>query len=207
MAARDARWHCERWFSLSLLRGAAEMFFIDTSPGVLDYRAAPWAVNPGACVQTLKLDVAAIRSGQSWHAVRGCSSCSCMQTAAPAPLARSTVPLRRQALLQLSRAHARVAVTEAPHSQAVKRRMGALCKAPRTACALAGGISSQSWEAQLLELEARLAASSAPMKLVVGHHPVRSRRQARPLATSPACACRLSLESCLKWSGDMWVVS
>ena len=55
VAERDARWHCERWFSLSLLRGAAEVFFIDTSPGVLDYRAAPWAVNPGACA--LPLDI------------------------------------------------------------------------------------------------------------------------------------------------------
>ena len=42
---------------------------------------------------------------------------------------------------------------------------------------LPGGILSQSWEAQLLELEARLAASSARTKLVVGHHPVRSNGQ------------------------------
>ncbi|KAK9842199.1 hypothetical protein WJX81_000205 [Elliptochloris bilobata] len=86
LAARDARWHCERWFSLALLGGVAEIFFIDTSPGVLNYRSAPWAANPG-------------------------------------------------------------------------------------------GILSQSWDAQLLELEARLGASRAHMKLVVGHHPVRSRRQ------------------------------
>ena len=38
----------------------------------------------------------------------------------------------------------------------------------------AGGILEQSWEAQLLELEARLAASDARWKLVVGHHPVRN---------------------------------
>lgn len=68
--------------------------------------------------------------------------------------------------------------------------------------ALAGGILSQSWEAQLLELEARLAASSAHMKLLVGHHPVRSRRQVGPFAVSSACAC-LSLESCLCFRDDM----
>ena len=37
---------------------------------------------------------------------------------------------------------------------------------------LAGGILSQSWQAQALELEARLAASRATWKLVVGHHPI-----------------------------------
>ena len=37
---------------------------------------------------------------------------------------------------------------------------------------LAGGINEESWEAQVLELEVRLAASKAKWKLVVGHHPV-----------------------------------
>lgn len=56
LAARDARWHCERWFSLRLLGGAAELFFIDTSPGVLEYRTALWASNPGAaCLDILSL--------------------------------------------------------------------------------------------------------------------------------------------------------
>ena len=36
----------------------------------------------------------------------------------------------------------------------------------------AGGILSESWQAQLLELEARLAASRAAWKIVVGHHPI-----------------------------------
>ena len=36
----------------------------------------------------------------------------------------------------------------------------------------AGGILSQSWQAQTLELETRLAASRATWKLVVGHHPI-----------------------------------
>lgn len=35
-----------------------------------------------------------------------------------------------------------------------------------------GGISEASWEAQVLELEARLSTSKALWKLVVGHHPV-----------------------------------
>ena len=37
-----------------------------------------------------------------------------------------------------------------------------------------GGILQQSWELQLKEVEARLAASVAPWKLMVGHHPPRS---------------------------------
>jgi tartrate-resistant acid phosphatase type 5 len=37
-----------------------------------------------------------------------------------------------------------------------------------------GGIREQSWMANLVELEAALAASEAGWKLVVGHHPVRS---------------------------------
>ena len=98
--------------------------------------------------------------------------------------------------LQLSCTSALVAVPEVLCGQAVWQRKCALCKASRAAYALAGGILSQSWEAQLLELEARLAASSAHMKLVVGHHPVRSRRQARPLAASSPCACWFSLERC-----------
>ncbi len=48
LAARDTRWHCERWYSLSLLSGAADVFFIDTSPGVAEYQSASWAGNPGA---------------------------------------------------------------------------------------------------------------------------------------------------------------
>jgi tartrate-resistant acid phosphatase type 5 len=35
-----------------------------------------------------------------------------------------------------------------------------------------GGLAEQSWEANLLELEAKLARSKAPWKIVVGHHPV-----------------------------------
>lgn len=38
----------------------------------------------------------------------------------------------------------------------------------------AGGVREQSWMANLVELEAELAASEAGWKLVVGHHPVRS---------------------------------
>ena len=38
--------------------------------------------------------------------------------------------------------------------------------------ACAGGILQESWQAQVLELEARLAASPATWKLVMGHHPI-----------------------------------
>ena len=48
LADRDARWHCERFFTLTLAGGQVDMFFIDTSPGVVSYRTAPWATNPGA---------------------------------------------------------------------------------------------------------------------------------------------------------------
>ena len=47
LADRDARWHCERFFTLTLAGGQVDMFFIDTSPGVASYRTAPWAANPG----------------------------------------------------------------------------------------------------------------------------------------------------------------
>ena len=43
-----------------------------------------------------------------------------------------------------------------------------------------GGIVEQSWEAQVLELDARLAASQARWKLVVGHHPVLSNHYPAP---------------------------
>lgn len=36
-----------------------------------------------------------------------------------------------------------------------------------------GGILSQSWQENLLELESNLARSTADWKLVIGHHPVR----------------------------------
>ena len=39
---------------------------------------------------------------------------------------------------------------------------------------VAGGILQQSWQSQILELEARMAASEAKWKLVVGHHPIRN---------------------------------
>jgi len=37
-----------------------------------------------------------------------------------------------------------------------------------------GGVLQQSWEAQLKEIEQRLASSTASWKLMVGHHPPRS---------------------------------
>lgn len=47
LAERDGRWHCERFFTLTLAGGDVEIFFIDTSPGVASYQAAVWARNAG----------------------------------------------------------------------------------------------------------------------------------------------------------------
>lgn len=41
-------------------------------------------------------------------------------------------------------------------------------------CCAAGGILEQSPDAQLKELEVRLARSTAEWKIVIGHHPIRS---------------------------------
>ena len=83
LTARDARWHCERFFSVKLAEGDVELFFIDTTPIVRSYADEVWARNRG-------------------------------------------------------------------------------------------GVRQQSPEDQVKELEARLAASTAGWKMVVGHHPIRS---------------------------------
>lgn len=41
--ARDSRWNCARFYTMALAGGAAELFFMDTSPFVLKYRQRPWA--------------------------------------------------------------------------------------------------------------------------------------------------------------------
>ena len=53
-----------------------------------------------------------------------------------------------------------------------------ICICPHVSCLTAGGILQQSWQENLLELEAQLARSAAQWKLVIGHHPVR--RNNRP---------------------------
>lgn len=43
---RDKRWHCARSFRLKFGEDdehSAELFFIDTSPGIAEYQTAPWA--------------------------------------------------------------------------------------------------------------------------------------------------------------------
>ena len=40
---RDPRWHCERSFQMRLAGGAAELFFIDTSPFITSYHNVSWA--------------------------------------------------------------------------------------------------------------------------------------------------------------------
>lgn len=41
----------------------------------------------------------------------------------------------------------------------------------------AGGLAQQSWRAELMELEGKLARSTAAWKLVIGHHPIFSSGQ------------------------------
>ena len=51
LTERDARWHCERFFSLSLANGDVEMFFIDTTPIIRSYAEEVWATNRGGVLQ------------------------------------------------------------------------------------------------------------------------------------------------------------
>ena len=64
LADRDARWHCERFFTLTLAGGQVDMFFIDTSPGVASYQSAPWAANPGVlpCIMQTYLILSIMRN-------------------------------------------------------------------------------------------------------------------------------------------------
>ena len=52
LTARDARWHCRRAFQLGPLGpgGAVELFFIDTTPLLSEYRDVPWRKNRGGWV-------------------------------------------------------------------------------------------------------------------------------------------------------------
>lgn len=56
LRTRDPRWHCERTFQLALGDGKAEIFFIDTSPFIEDYRNVSWfdqeGATPGADLST-----------------------------------------------------------------------------------------------------------------------------------------------------------
>ena len=51
LAARDARWSVRRARTLSLLGGAVDLFFYDTTPFVQYYYDREWASNPGAALQ------------------------------------------------------------------------------------------------------------------------------------------------------------
>lgn len=83
LAARDPRWYCQRRYTKRFGNGLVDIFFIDTSPMVLEYHSMEWGKYPG-------------------------------------------------------------------------------------------GITEQSWEAQLRELETDIQSSKALWKLVVGHHPPRT---------------------------------
>ena len=47
LPARDARWHCERAFTLRLAGGEVEIFFVDTTPLIKQYLEYDWASNRG----------------------------------------------------------------------------------------------------------------------------------------------------------------
>jgi len=83
LVQRDWRWFCQRQYKLSFDSAGVDMFFIDTSPMILEYRDLDWAEYKG-------------------------------------------------------------------------------------------GLSVQSWESQLKEIEAQLKSSTATWKVMVGHHPPRS---------------------------------
>lgn len=72
--ARDGRWNCARFYTMALGGGAAELFFMDTSPFVLKYQQRPWArfhgVQPPPHFQPAKPICAAVTGGvlsQSWE--------------------------------------------------------------------------------------------------------------------------------------------
>ncbi|KAL3162377.1 hypothetical protein ABBQ32_010055 [Trebouxia sp. C0010 RCD-2024] len=74
---QDWRWHCERNFKLSLGNDAVDLFFIDTNPGIIDYRTAAFANNTGGILQQswqenlLELETQLARSTAQWKLVIG----------------------------------------------------------------------------------------------------------------------------------------
>lgn len=77
LAQRDARWHCERSFVLSLAGGAVDVFFLDTTPLLLEYAAVPWRANRGGLEeqswegQLRELEARLARSAAGWKLVVG----------------------------------------------------------------------------------------------------------------------------------------
>ena len=50
LVERDWRWNCQRSFEMTIGRGLAELFFIDTNPAVRKYYDRPWANFTGTCL-------------------------------------------------------------------------------------------------------------------------------------------------------------
>ena len=63
-----------------------------------------------------------------------------------------------------------------------------------------GGILEQSWQANMKELEVRLARSKAKWKIVIGHHPIKSQLQVgdcmEPHGTQQQAAALWSCSAC-----------
>ena len=53
LVGRDWRWNCQRSFEITIGRGLAELFFIDTNPAVKKYYDRPWANFTGTCLPML----------------------------------------------------------------------------------------------------------------------------------------------------------
>ena len=77
LTERDARWHCERFFTLSLADGDVEIFFIDTTPIITSYYDRVWADNRGGLKeqswedQLMEFEGRLVRSKASWKLVVG----------------------------------------------------------------------------------------------------------------------------------------
>lgn len=77
LTQRDNRWHCERSFSQRFANGAVELFFIDTTPIMSQYKDEKWAINRGGVLQqswedqTRELESRLARSKAEWKIVVG----------------------------------------------------------------------------------------------------------------------------------------
>ena len=78
LAAHDARWHCRRTFQLALAGGAVELFSIDTTPLLLEYRGVPWNKNRGGWVGSQGSNAV-----PAWHVRQALLVCSAEAWAVP----------------------------------------------------------------------------------------------------------------------------
>eukprot|EP00887_Chlorella_sp_A99_P005353 scaffold1.g5353.t1 len=77
LAARDARWRCERSYSTLLAGGRVELFLVDTNPFIERYRDQAWASFPGglatqsAVAQLAEVEARLARSQAEWKLLVG----------------------------------------------------------------------------------------------------------------------------------------